>query len=559
MQHVARPCSVHLTDGYLLLPAGYLACQIADESDEGDEQGHQSAYHHRRAEAVGVGVEFGHHLTIGRDGNVGIVLHQPLHQFVGFLQAFHRVEADVEIVHLVGLAAIVAEAGASVRVGDAANASILIHANDGVRSLERGTDNLLAHGTVPTGDLLHALFKLSAHHHLTQCVSLLRECATGDDGDAHHVEIAVAHVVEVGDVHVLLLAAGQIDVVAALMLRQIGVGHRDALHTRQFAQFLHRQLALLAADTVFQHRAKRRVVVAGIIVDHHPILAPHDGEQYDEERGRGKLQAQQQQFPQTMALAVVLECRRHGHMGIDIAWHQARDKQHDDARCHYQPHVAACGQQHRQGCTYQFLYCVLSQEQQQGCQCQRQQQVDGALAHHLIIYMACRRTIAHVNGHLARPAADATDDEQQIVEHGTADEHDSQQGENPRHAACALVVLMVVAQRTDREPEVNTGFPQLFLRQVFALHLLYLGLQVVGSGALSQSDVGLIAVIAHPVVAPVIHQFCNRGHRHHHLQTMQLRVQGNILINAAHGQCPATPLVIKDLFADNLERIVCPH
>ena len=66
-------------------------------------------------------------------------------------------------------------------------------------------------------------------------------------------------------------------------------------------------------------------------------------------------------------------------MGIDVARHQTRDKQHDDARRDNHPHVAARGQQHRQGSTHQFLYRVLGQEQQQGCQSQRQQQMDCAL------------------------------------------------------------------------------------------------------------------------------------------------------------------------------------
>ena len=218
-EHIADRCAIHLADGNLLLSASYLTSQIAYQSDKGYQQGHQSAYHHRSTKAAGIGIEFCHHLVVGHNGDVRIVGHQPFYQLIGFLQAFHRLEADVQIVHPIRLATIVAEAGSGIGIGDTANTGVLIHADDGVRAIERGADNLLAHCAVPTGYLLHALFKLPAYHHLTQRVGLFCKRSARDDGDAHHVEIAVAHIEEVCDVHILSLAARQIDVVAALVLR----------------------------------------------------------------------------------------------------------------------------------------------------------------------------------------------------------------------------------------------------------------------------------------------------------------------------------------------------
>ena len=146
--------------------------------------------------------------------------------------------------------------------------------------------------------------------------------------------------------------------------------------------------------------------------------------------------------------------------------------------------------------------------------------MDCAFGYHLMIYMARFGTIAHADSHLVRPVADAANDEQEIIDDGTTNEHGGQQRENPRHAARTLVLFMVIAQRSYEETEVHTSLLQLFLRQVFALHLLYLRLQVVRADALSQTDVAHIAVVAHPVVATVVYNLRNGRHRHHHLHAM---------------------------------------
>ena len=124
-----------------------------------------------------------------------------------------------------------------------------------------------------------------------------------------------------------------------------------------------------------------------------------------------------------MTLAVALESSGYGDMGIDIARHETRDKKHDKTRRYDHPHVASRRQQGRQRCPREFLHRILRPIEQQCRQCQRQQQVDDALGHHLIIYMAGLGTIALTDGHLTGTPTDAANDEKQVIHHGTADKH----------------------------------------------------------------------------------------------------------------------------------------
>ena len=93
------------------------------------------------------------------------------------------------------MAVVVADTGTHIWQSDAADARVLEHADDGIRTFVRGADDLLTHSVVPSSPLLHALLKPATHHHLAQRVSLLCEGASRHHGNAHHVKIAIAHIV----------------------------------------------------------------------------------------------------------------------------------------------------------------------------------------------------------------------------------------------------------------------------------------------------------------------------------------------------------------------------
>ena len=163
-----------------------------------------------------------------------------------------------------------------------------------------------------------------------------------------------------------------------------------------------------------------------------------------------------------------------------------------------------------------------------------------------------------MHSHLARPTADTANHQQQVVHHGTANEHSSQDGDNPRHAARGIIIRMMLAQRTNGEAKIHASLLQFLLRQVFLLHLLNLGFQVVGAYTLSQAHIAKIAIITHPVLATVPHNICNAGHRHHHLHAVQTRIERHILIHTTNGDGPTAALVIVHFLTHQAERIGTP-
>ena len=106
---------------------------------------------------------------------------------------------------------------------------------------------------------------------------------------------------------------------------------------------------------------------------------------------------------------------------------------------------------------------------------------------------------------------------------------------------------MIVDERLQGEAQIHTCLLQPLQGQVLLPHLLHLRFQVVGRDALRQTDITLIAIIAHPVVAAIPHNLGNRRHCHHHLHPMKFGVEGNVLIDAANGEFPSTALVVIDL------------
>ena len=95
------------------------------------------------------------------------------------------------------------------------------------------------------------------------------------------------------------------------------------LHKLQY-----RQLELFRRGTTSENRAQCGVIIAKIIADHHPILPAYHHQQHHEEGGRGELQSQQQEFPEAMALTVVLKGSSQGDMCINISWDNACDEQY---------------------------------------------------------------------------------------------------------------------------------------------------------------------------------------------------------------------------------------
>ena len=111
---------------------------------------------------------------------------------------------------------------------------------------------------------------------------------------------------------------------------------------------------------------------------------------------------------------------------------------------------------------------------------------------------------------------------------------------------------MIILQGLQRESQFQTSLFQFLERQVLLLHLLDLRLQVVGTDALRQSHITLISVVAHPVVAPVKRDLRDGRHRHHHFDAVQLRVQGDVLVDTSDGQGPAASLVVVHLLPQDV-------
>ena len=208
-----------------------------------------------------------------------------------------------------------------------------------------------------------------------------------------------------------MFVVGQVYIIATLRLRQVGIRHRDALHRRELAQLVNHQLTLFYRNAIYKYRTQRAVVIARIIVHHALILTSYHHQQGDEEGDRRKLQAQQQEFPQTMTLMITLEGCCQGDVGVDIAGHETRDEQYDDTCRHHHADVVACSQQCEQRCPREFLHEVLCRQQQQGSQQHRQQQQHTTLQHDPLVDMTRLGTIALMHRHLASPLPDAANDQ----------------------------------------------------------------------------------------------------------------------------------------------------
>ena len=215
--------TIHLADGNLLLSACHLASQITNKSNQGDNQRHQPTNHHGTAETLRIGVELRHQHGIWTYGYIGIIGNEFVQTFVGGIKRIHIVETYGDMVGVLHTTVVEADAWASIGISDTAYARIVEHSNDGVRSAVRRADDLLANSLIPASQLLHLLLELTTYHRLAHGVGLLGKRATGNHGDAHHVEVTVAHIKQVGNIHILFDIAGQEDIIATLSLGQVGI------------------------------------------------------------------------------------------------------------------------------------------------------------------------------------------------------------------------------------------------------------------------------------------------------------------------------------------------
>ena len=135
-------------------------------------------------------------------------------------------------------------------MGDTTDTGIVEHTHDGVRTFVRGTDYLLANSLIPTSQLLHLLLELTTYHGLAHGVGLLRKGTTSNHGYAHHLEVVVAHIKQVGHIHVFLVIAWQEDVIATLHLRQVGIRCGNTFHTRQLFELTNHQSFLCQRELV---------------------------------------------------------------------------------------------------------------------------------------------------------------------------------------------------------------------------------------------------------------------------------------------------------------------
>ena len=75
----------------------------------------------------------------------------------------------------------------------------------------------------PMRGLLHLGDEALAHHHLLGiAVSRLNEVATGYHGDLHQAQVTVRDTILVGDVDVLLVITGQVNIIATMRLNGQG-------------------------------------------------------------------------------------------------------------------------------------------------------------------------------------------------------------------------------------------------------------------------------------------------------------------------------------------------
>ena len=173
--------------------------------------------------------------------------------------------------------------------------------------------------------------------------------------------------------------------------------------------------------------------------------------------------------------------------------------------------------------------------------------------------MTSLRSIALMHSHFFGASANAAYDEKQVIHHGTPYQHCCQYRNNPSHTACALILCVIIHKRLYGEAQVHPSLFQFVQRQVVVLHLFYLRLQVVWCDAFCQTHVTFVTIIAYPVIASVKHDSSNGWHTDHHLHTVQFGVQGNVLIDTANGQRPATTYIVVNFFPHKVKGIFNPH
>ena len=136
---------------------------------------------------------------------------------------------------------------AGILISDRANPEILVDAADReglvtcrvLRDLDAFAYNWL--GFAPAGGEAQLLGETAADHHLLVPPQGGIEGSSLDDGDLHHLEVILGHVIEIAQVEQLFLIARQADVVATCPVHWQAIGGGYRFDLRQAAQLGHRR------------------------------------------------------------------------------------------------------------------------------------------------------------------------------------------------------------------------------------------------------------------------------------------------------------------------------